>query len=90
MIKDFNRKDLNIHDVVIRNLESESLNLSLNEIIMKILKMDMTMNTVLISANEYITKIFKMVNTFDANGFCAFVPNPPHSTIIPWTIADTF
>ena len=44
--------------------------------------MDMTMNTVLISANEYISKIFKMVNTFDANGFCAFVPNPPRTSFL--------
>ena len=36
LIKDFNKKDLNVHDVVILNLESESLNLFINEIIMEI------------------------------------------------------
>lgn len=38
LIKDFNRKNLNIHDVVIIDLESESSEILFNEIIMEIPK----------------------------------------------------
>ena len=43
---------------------------------------DMTINTAIKISDEYTSKILKSVNTFDINGYCAFVPYPQRSSFI--------